>query len=280
MDVALCLLDGERYDIANFCKLPPVRLGQLRRALICEECQGKGYYTKQSRDGKAAYFGAYHEDSCPIKLKKGITAPKLDPHTVEEVNGIITNNDIIDVNFSAYTSQQLTPPSSNSTHANTGSPTHSRQHTRQASQIRNTNKGLRSLLRMLMHSDTFAHSDITINMGGQYHYKAKNLFVNFDDIYEELANKKKMRGYWGVISNADEEINWLNTANEQDVSIPVSGLKDYLTEVFGISDAEDLSGATVLVFGWLKVSKSKHKKWYINVHNNDPAYLFVKLKKE
>jgi len=277
MDVALCTIDGESYDIANFSKLEPALLNTLRHALICTKCHGKGYYRKESRDGKPACFGAYHEDDCKYKLKG--SAPKLDPETVEEVNTIITNSDTINVNFTAYTVKQLTPPTS-STLSTTRAPSATfQQHTRQPAQLRNATKGLRSLLRMLMHSDSFATSDIAINTGWKHPRKAKNLFVNFDDVSEELITNKKMRGYWGIISHADDEINWLNTANKQDVSIPVSKLRDYLIDVFKINNAEDLSGTAVLIFGWLDISKSDKKKWYLSVHNNNPAYIFIKLKK-
>ena len=155
--------------------------------------------------------------------------------------------------------------------------TNFQHHPQPAQRIRNVKKGLRSLLRMLMHSDSFAKSNIGINIGWEHTYKAKNLFVNFDELNEGRIGK--MRGYWGIISNADEEINWLNTANEQDVSIPVSDIKSYIIDTFNIQTAEDLAGTAILIFGWLNISKTDKKKWYIKVHNNDPSHIFIKLKK-
>ena len=129
---------------------------------------------------------------------------------------------------------------------------------------------------MLMHSDSFYKSDILIDTGWKHPKKAKNLFVNFDEITEEHLDTKKF-GFWGIISNSNEDITWLNTANELDVSIPVESIKDYIIDVFGVSDSEDLAGAAILVFGWLKVSTSDKKKWYIRIHNNDPGHIFIKL---
>jgi len=197
---------------------------------------------------------------------------------IEEVNTIITNNETIDINFTSYTEKQLdtkinTKPSS----SHKPSSTNSLQHTKRPAQFRNATKGLRSLLRMLMQSDSFATSNIEINTGSEHPFKAKNLFVNFDDITKEHLNK--WRAYWGVISHSDSKINWLNTANEQDVSIPVSKLKNYIMNIFDIKNSEVLTGSTILVFGKLSVSKSEKKKWYIRVTNDSPNRIFIKLKK-
>ena len=276
MDIALCLSDGQSYDIASFSKLATVSLDKLRRTLICKECKGKGYYRKKSRDGKPACFGAYHEDSCEYKQKN--SSPKLDPETIEEVDGIITNSETIDVKFEPYTAQQLednkTPTPSNGRAAPS---THSQQHTKQPQRFRNVTKGLRTLLRMLMHTHSFATSDIAINTGAQHPYKAKNLFVNFDDINETHVGK--WRGFWGVISHVDPDINWINTANEHDVSIPITELKQYILDVFNITSPEDLTGAAILVFGKLSVSSSEAKKWYIKIIHNNPAHIFIRIKK-
>ncbi|MGH1432741.1 MAG: hypothetical protein ACRBB4_16715 [Neptuniibacter sp.] len=278
MDIALCMLDGKRYDVSSFSKLKPIQLDRLRRSLVCKECRGKGYYRKESRDGKPACFGAYHKDNCRYKSQG--SAPLIDPITSEEVNKIITNNDTIDVDFTIDNTTKLNRTSHDSTTVNrTYSVNTSQQHTKQPSQKRHCKKGLGSLLRMLMHSDSFAGSDIKINTGWEYSYKAKNLFVNFNDINKELINNKKMRGYWGVISHADDELSWLNTANQQDVSIPISEFKDNLINTFKINHAEDLAGSAVLVFGWLDISKSDKQKWYIKANKSCPASIFINLKR-
>jgi len=153
-----------------------------------------------------------------------------------------------------------------------------KQHTRQPVQYRNISKGLRSLLRMLMQSDSFKNSDIKIDTGAKHPFKAKNLFVNFDDITADHI--KLWRGYWGIISHADSDINWLNTANEQNVSIPVSEYHDYIKGVFNILSDDDLVGAAILVFGKLYISKSDDKKkWYIKIDSNRPDYIFIKSNK-
>lgn len=275
MDIAFCTSDKNSYDIASFSKLTTNLLDTLRRTLICQKCSGKAYYRKKSRDGKPACFGAYHEDWCLPKSEN--TSPKLDPETIEEVNSIITNSETIAIKFETYTANQLAQKNTNSSPTPSSTSAHSLQYTQQPQRVRDTTKGLRSLLRMLMHTDSFATSEVAINTGAPHPYKAKNLFVNFDKINENYL--EKWRGYWGVISHADPEINWLNTANEYDVSIPVNKLKIYISSTFNIDYPDDLAGATILVFGKLSVSKSEKKKWYIKVSYDNPAYIFIKLKK-
>jgi hypothetical protein len=278
METALCLLDKKSYDIASFSNLENNLLTKLRRALVCSECKGKGYYRKKSRDGKPACFGAFHNSKCSTKSKTSTL--KVDPEVVEEVKSLTTNFDIIDVDFSLYTSNELKSLHNGKPNASlTGSSATALQYTQNSGRERNSQKGLRSLLRMLMHSNSFAGSDFKINTGWKYPRKAKNIFVNFDDINESLLEKNMMRGYWGVISHADTDISWLNTANEQDVSIPISQLKNYLVDIFGIDDSEDLAGSEILVFGWLDISKNGNEKWFIKVHNNNPAYIFIKPRK-
>jgi len=272
MDIAYCTIDNNTYDISSFSQLDAHILDKYRRALVCTECNGQGYYCKEAINGKPACFCAYHEDSCIYKSKD--TIPRYDPGTIEEVNTIITNSETIDINFSAYTASQLKPMDSRKPSSSRALSKSSKQHTRQPVQYRNMNKGLRSLLRMLMHTDSFRRSDIKINTGFEYPYKAKNLFVNFDEITEK--HLKKNRGYWGIISHADNDIEWLNTANEQNVSILISEVKGYISEAFNIESDSDLEGVAVLVFGWLNTSKNKNnKKWYIKP--SQPGHIFIKL---
>ena len=274
MDIAKCILDGIRYDITSFCLLGSEKLDRLRKGLICDKCSGKGYFRKKSRDGKPACFGAYHLDGCDLKAKDSLS--QHDPEVIEEVNVITTNNQVIDIAFSRYTASQIEPKNppkvlfSNKSTSGT-----SKYHSKKPEQIRNVSKGLHSLLRMLTYSDSFSTSDVEINTGGKHPFKAKNLFINFDQIEEKHIGM--WRGFWGVISHSDKDIQWLNTANRQDVSIPILEARDYLTDVFGVQSSEDLAGALVLIFGWLKVSKSDAKKWYIKTATGQHPHIFVKI---
>ena len=222
METALCTIDNKRYDMASFSKFDAQSLSNLRKALICPECRAQGYYRKASRDGKSACFGAYHEDNCEYKTQN--SALCIMPEVVEEVESIATNNQIIEIAFSVYEPNKSKFDGSSTSDIKSTSKGTSKQHTVSSVRERNTQRGLKSLLRMLMHADSFASSDIEINTGAQHPFKAKNLFIHFDDISEE--HLQKWRGYWGIISHANSDISWLNIANKGDVSIPVDKLKN------------------------------------------------------
>ncbi len=275
MDNAYCKKNDIVYDIATFSNLEMVKIDSLRHSIYCNECKAQGYYRKKSINGIPACFGAYHEDDCSYKSKE--SSPRYDAVTIEEVNTIQTNQSTIDVNFNTYTKGQLeSKPSTPSGKPVSSSGTTSR-HTKAPTQTRNASRGLRSLLRMLMKTDTFAKSEILINAFGKNPYKAKNFFVNFNEITKEHVNK--WRGYWGVISKSDSEISWLNTSNENDVSIPVTNLTEYIKNTFKIDSCDDLQGAMILVFGKLLVSKSDNEKWYIKITYDNPSHIFIKLAK-
>ena len=269
MEDAYCQTNGQSYDIVSFSKLEPALLNSIRHSLVCNICQGKAYYSKKSRNGKPAHFGAYHLNDCLHQSKN--TTPRIDPQTVDEVNAILTNDNSVEVNFTAYNVSDLaaTPHTTRKIKASSRQSTH---HTRPAKQFKNATKGLRSLLRMLMHTDSFATSNIDIHTGGKHPYKAKNLFVNFDDIEEEHIGK--WRGFYGLISHADEPMHWLNIANKNKVSIATSEIADYFKN-FDVQHHDDLIGAEVLVFGYANIAKSG--KWYIKTRANNPAHIFINL---
>lgn len=273
MYTALCTIDNNRYDIASFSRLDEQKLTHLRRALVFQECNGKGYYRKKSRDGKSACFGAYHKDNC--KLKTQSSALHIIPEMVEEVNTITTNNQIIDIKFDAYEQNINSSDNISNSDINQTSRGRSKQHTVNPAQERHIQRGLKSLLRMLMHTDSFASSDIKINTGAQHPFKAKNLFVHFDLISEEYLHK--WRGYWGIVSHADSNLSWLNVANEKDVSIPIANLNDHIRKMRKIESAEDLAGAAVLLFGRLNISDKG--KWYIKIDDDNPQHIYIKLAK-
>lgn len=271
MDTAFCTTDNKHYDIASFNKLGEQILSNLRRALVCQECNAQGYYRKASRDGKPACFGAYHTDNCKYKTQGSKSL--ITPEVVEEVKTIATNKQIIDIAFVLYESNKTRLPNSSTSEVTTASNRASKQHTRASTQTRHTQRGLKSLLKMLMHTDTFASSNIAINTGAEHPFKAKNLFIHFNDTSEE--HKQKWRGYWGMISHANSDISWLNVANERDVSILVDNLKKEIMTMCKIESAEELAGASVLVFGRLNISANG--KWYIKIDRDNPQHIFVKV---
>ena len=273
MDTALCTIDNTRYDIATFSKLDEQKLSNLRRALVCQECHAQGYYRKASRDGKHACFGAYHKDDCQYKTQGSKSG--INPEVAEEIRTITVNNQIIDVKFDLYEPEETRSPNRSVSEVTTASNRTPKQHTRASTQTKHAQRGLKSLLKLLMHTDTFASSDIEINTGAKHPFKAKNLFIHFNDISDEYL--EKWRGYWGVISHANSDISWLNVANERDVSIVVDKLKGSILKRHKTQSAEELADAAVLVFGRLKISANG--KWYIKIDKDNPQHIFVKIRK-
>lgn len=71
MNVAQCTLDGEYYLANIFATLPAKELAEKRAALICTECLNPAFFTKASRNGRGASFGAKpHVPGCGLASKE------------------------------------------------------------------------------------------------------------------------------------------------------------------------------------------------------------------
>ena len=70
-DTALCTGDGRTYSAHEFAKLAPAVLAEKRRQLICRECKNPAFFTAKSSNGRAAHFGARHEDGCDEASNEG-----------------------------------------------------------------------------------------------------------------------------------------------------------------------------------------------------------------
>ena len=93
--------------------------------------------------------------------------------------------------------------------------------------------------------------------------------------FEDAEPDDKPYLFWGMISDADSELNWLNTGGKESVSIPISDMKETLIEILKIKEPEDFVGAYVIVFGWCK--ESKNGKFFIQIKGKQPCHIFVKL---
>lgn len=270
MDIVKCTIDGKNYTTWEFSQLPPAKLEKYRRHIICLECEANAYYRKASSDGKPACFGARPHNTGCYEASSNLTNDERDD--VEDVNKIVTSEDTIKVNF------DLTIPTDDTDSnnkdigtnysGNFGKP--SKRHTIDPEKHRVASRGLKTLLNYLIHSPGFATSETTIKTSSKFTWKAKNLFVNFEDATES----KRPHMYWGMISDADDEINWLNTGGKESVSIPISGISETLISAFDIQTAEDLAGAYAIVFGWCK--ESSNGKLYIQIKDNNPCHIFIK----
>ena len=99
--------------------------------------------------------------------------------------------------------------------------------------------------------------------------------MKFEDA---VPDNNKPHMFWGMISNADKNMNWLNTAGQDNVSIPIQSFKTTLIDILDIQEPDDFSGCYAIAFGWCR--ESENGKPYLKINNNDPAYIFVKRVKK
>lgn len=66
MDIAKCTQDGVVYHALRFSRLPTAEIALKRHDLICQSCGNSAFFSKASRSGHAAHFGARHEDGCNL----------------------------------------------------------------------------------------------------------------------------------------------------------------------------------------------------------------------
>ncbi|MBR8043451.1 hypothetical protein KDW40_26155 [Burkholderia cenocepacia] len=269
MDIARCIEDNRTYNAFEFSALSPAELGRKRRMLICDECEGPGFFRKASRSGQAACFGARpHAPDCSAAAAEGrevVTQqeddePRLNPgaHIVVDlhyggtpVNGI--QGDDADNSKGAGGSRYV----------GGGGKRAAVSHRRPS-----------GLLRMLVESEGFRSSEQTIEIPGHIQGIVREIFIPLGAAaVDELIGQ--YRGYWGYIADGARggEALWLNSGGRQDVSILVHAEKiDELYKRFNIEDVEDFAGVYFLVFGHLR--KSARNKYYIGIDDIDACVVY------
>jgi len=265
MDKAYSQLDRKLYNIHKFSRLDNSMLENLRRSLICPSCDGKAWYRKESRDGKAACFNAYHNDKCRHE-SVGTKIGRANNRVVREVRMLRTSNAVINVRF-ASDHRESQAVSNFSTNNQSGQLSEIRKrHTGSPPDDRNQTRTWSNILELLIGSDEFADADNIMINTGKALISAEEFFVKFHEISPNHKTKYP-HGYWGVIASVDDHIHWLNTHNELNVSIPVDSISSELIKKHKIDDPEDLAGAHCLVFGWLNLKETSTKYW-INYKND------------
>lgn len=237
------------YNILSFQKLPDTDIERYRQHLECPRCGGQAYYRKKSSDGKAACFGSrYHAENC----KEGNSSVQREREVrhASEVNQIITDSNEVIFDFSineSKSSKEVEEHISRPKPIGSGT---TRSHTGKKSQVRSTVLGMEKALNSLMRGSDLGEADTLIDIGQGYKYKAKNLFVNFADA--EAADRLKdarPKMFWGTISHADVDMEWLNPSDCDDVGIPIKRYKDAIFKRFKVNEKRDLEGAGLMLFG-------------------------------
>ncbi|MCL1137655.1 hypothetical protein [Shewanella pneumatophori] len=303
---AICLFDElnpKTYSVFKFQKLSEIDIERFRQALVCPACQGKAYYRKASKDGKAACFGSrYHQADC-IEFKPSAAKAREGLHAIE-VNQLIVDSDAMMIDFSRASRLKprnkqalvnskpevknkpepvIAPKADAKTELETAISAAGMIPNKGAIEIdvdsqpltsekRVANTGLEKILSSLMRGSELATSDLWVYTDSKYRWRAKNLFVNFADA--EPTEKGAPRMYWGTISHTDKDALWLNPADSKDVGIPIDGFAEQLKRRFGLTERRDFEGAGIILLGKCFWNKAKNRK-IIQLWNKDLNRMFI-----
>lgn len=133
---------------------------------------------------------------------------------------------------------------------------------------------LRPLLRLLTSQPDFHASEQILEINGLGAVRACDIFSPFKST--SAMDQGRCLGVFGKIATAQyvqqDQAVWLNSGNvmEPSICVPV-GIASYLLDQFQISDIAFFTGASVLVFGTVRVSQ----KGKIYVLLDAPQFLMV-----
>ncbi|TVP15494.1 hypothetical protein [Shewanella sp. KCT] len=298
---AVCRVEGQAektYSVFTFQRLSEQEIEALRQQLYCPVCDGKAYFRKASRDGKAACFGSrYHQVDCSEFNPSA--SRKQEEQDALEVNQQLLESDALKIDFSmpprrkSQPAQQVqtkqaqaegvqSPKGSYLAEAKSTAETKTENQTEPKAESEHQSKGeaepkiatqgLQKLLHSLLRGSDLASSDLWVYTDDKYRWRAKNLFVNFADA--EPNERHAPRMYWGTISHADKALLWLNPADCKDVGIPIEEVKDELCKKYDIQQREELEGAGIILFGKCFWNKDKTRK-IIQLWNKDLSRLHL-----
>lgn len=278
MDYAICTIDNKKYKAFEFQNLDASELAHKRRCLECK-CGGPAYFSKASKSGQAAHFGARHKDGCDLATPE---SESMDVALSDEEKEYFNSGKelVLDLNFGAQKTRHIDDTDEDDIDSKSKAGHHSSKNGKAPAK---SHRRLSTILRALMEDENyFKSSNLKINLEG-YPYSSKNLFKKFneltneyiDDIIKNIPNTR--RAIWGMISDAQfdkhkiESI-WINTGGNDTVSIVINEkISNDFTARFKIKELEDLSGKYVLAIG--KLHKSKNNKIFLKL--NDIAYITV-----
>ncbi len=240
MKKAICTINNRTYEAVNFEEAEHFEL--IKAAMICPQCSQQAFYRRVTKNGREACFGASHTEGCTLANN---------------------HDDLQDVgNEVNATGQRIVVNFGNAIVTDT-----------------NQTMDLNTLLQSLMESEEFISSGAIIEVPGRGEYVASELFVKFSDITDEHLGS--YCGFWGNIKYAKVTGNtmWLNSGGPDDACANLD--KSYFDTVYqryNIKDETEITGANILVFGELKKSKIKDKK-FVLITDPDNFTLQMPVKK-
>lgn len=171
---ARCTEDGVNYTAFDFSSLPVDELERKRHSLICQGCGRSAFFRKESRSGRAACFGASHDDLCEYaspEYNPGNDGPGEQQDQLHNPGNTI----VVDFNYGAAGDYEV--QEDNRLPENRG-----RRGRYQGNGQRpnaRTHRRLRPLLRDLINVEAFRNSEQIIEIHGQPEIAVRDFFVPF-----------------------------------------------------------------------------------------------------
>ena len=270
MDIALCTLNNLTYTSAQFSQLPFADIGEKRRSLVCPECGGPAFFRKQTRNGRAACFGARpHQANCSLSVLDETRVI----HGQGEIAEVIYNPGeriVVDLVFGAQQHVHAEPNfnpirggARAGIHIGDNAANNARMHRR-----------LSTLLRTLIESPAFRNSHQVLEILGN-EIEVRDFFVPLLEIQPHHLDIT--RGFWGMLSDVGVDQSgtaWLNSGGRGNISFVIDD-NSFLQvcERFKINEEEDFSGAYILVIGEARLSQNG--KIYCSIQ--DPNMVCIRL---
>ena len=270
MDIAFCTEDLLTYTAMEFSRLLPDELAHKRRLLRCTECNGIGYFHNTSYDFRIPpFFGARcHVPGCSLAALEYDNSRLDAPDSRDQVLLMPGGKIIVEFEYGGYVKPEFdenVPPEL----------IQARNHRNGYRPDASFHRCLNSLLRLLVNSPDFRNSRKRIDVNRDIDITVADFFVPLENVTEQYLGH--YRGYWGVISDVRFDKNdssvWFNSGGQDNVSFCMD--KIHLTDFFKkypVRDAEELSGAYLLVFGTLKYCP--RKKLYCVIE--DPCFMALR----
>lgn len=267
MDIAKCISDNRTYTAPEFSKLPPGELSTKRKHLVCIECQAAAFFRKASRNGQAAYFGAFpHFKGCSLASSdtQSLRGENFTGGAAHDLNASIkpylTNAPQPDIGAGLAVDKK----SSNQENIpfliddlKSGPRIHRR---------------LRATLKSLIFSEESGAPSQDVGIKDESIPIANHFFASFKNIKLEWSGE--VRGYCGMLTDArlsSEGALWLNTGDSSDNGevgcVIQADMVDNFFRRYNLEDEEDLAGAYVIIIGAIQVSSKG--KIYIRLTDID-----------
>ena len=268
MNVAFCTLDGVTYHAPQFAAMAEDRIEALRYNLICTECQGRGFYKRAGRDGRAPCFGARHKD---CELARGGGPGWGDGAEGEQPEVQNDGTPIrIDLNVGSSSVDEVAGAALGQRAQGRG-----RRFTGEArGRTARPTLRLRSILRALLLSN-FGESDQIVQPPNGRAMPARRYFVPAE-YAGALRHREEPRGLWGTLLSVRqaEDVYWLNTGDRTQLSFLVDEpVMAAILQRFHLMDVEDLVGADILVLD--RPRMSRNEKLYAKISGVD--YVTIRL---